>query len=138
MAVSDVLNLRCQINNWIYTYFLRTNQYILKNEIAINNRKWLLKKNINSKNNSKEKIGNREIKCSVGRDILCSIEQIQRNIGNNFKIEYSKKHLYTEHLFSASFLKPQTLLKIYIKKECTTRTGGMDLVYACFLCDMMQ
>lgn len=58
MSVSDVLNLRCQINNWIYTYFL-TNQYILKNEIAINNRKWLFKKNINSKNNKKEKIGNR-------------------------------------------------------------------------------
>lgn len=84
-------------------------------------------KNINSRNNNKEKIGNGEIKWCMGRDVLCSIEQIQGNTGNNFKIEYSKQHLFSEHLVSASFLKPQTLLKIYIKKETLHRIGGMDL-----------
>lgn len=67
-----------------------------------------------------------------GEDILCSIEQIQRNTGNNFKIEYSKKHLYTEHSVSASFLKPQTLLKIYIKKEILHKDWWYELSLCLF------
>lgn len=60
---------------------------------------------IYSNNSNKERIQKGEIKVLYGgRTILRSIEQIQGNTGTNFKIEYSKKHLYTEHLFSAYYI----------------------------------
>ena len=55
----------------------------------------------------KKRIQNGELKVYVAggqRDILYSIEQIQGNTGTDFKIEYSKKHLYTEHLSSAYYI----------------------------------
>lgn len=55
----------------------------------------------------KKRVQNGELKFyveGVWRDILYSIEQIQGNTGTDFKIEYSKKHLYTEHLSSAYYI----------------------------------
>lgn len=93
---------------------MKTDQYVFfkRMNLAINNRKWLLKMYVLKKNNSKEeestKWGTKGL-CGRGaragqRDILYSIEQIQGNTGTGFKIEYSKKHLYTEHLSSAYYV----------------------------------
>lgn len=79
---------RYQINFWVYTYFLKMDQYIFfkRMTLVINNREWLLKE-YKLKKNNQEIIGNGEIKVYMGRDILRFVEQIQGNIGSRFKID---------------------------------------------------
>lgn len=41
----------------------------------------------------------------MGRDILCSFDQIQGDIGRNLRIDqWGEKKLCTEHLFSAQYI----------------------------------
>lgn len=85
----------------IYIFLEDGSIYFFKSmTFTINNKKWLLKEY-----KFKKTVRDQEIdKVYMGTDILYFIEQIQGYIGSNLKIEYSKKHLYTEHLFSAHYI----------------------------------
>lgn len=97
---------RCQINSWICTYFLKMDQYIFFNRVTlvININRECLLKEYKFKNKNHTRVRKQRSKVYMGRDILCSVDQIQGDIGRNLKIDQWKRHLCTEHLFSAQYI----------------------------------
>ena len=78
--------------------------------LAINNRKWLLKNVYIKKKTTtvrKKTVQNGELKFygGGGRGIFyIPLNKYRETLELIFKIEYSKKHLYTEHLSSAYYI----------------------------------